>query len=38
MFDNNIERMPVVNNDNELIGLVLEKTILERLLKFITNE
>ncbi len=38
MFDNNIERMPVVNNNNELIGLVLEKTILERLLKYITNE
>ncbi|MBN1214863.1 MAG: CBS domain-containing protein [Candidatus Lokiarchaeota archaeon] len=36
MFDNNVERIPVVNDKNELIGLVLEKTILIKLMKYLT--
>ena len=35
MFNNNIERLPVVNNDNELIGLILEKIILYKLLEYL---
>lgn len=38
MFENNVERIPVINNNNELIGLVLEKTILEKLLKYLIND
>ncbi len=36
MFDNNVERIPVVNDKNELIGLVLEKTILIKLMNYLT--
>ncbi len=32
MFQNNIERLPVVNENNELIGLVLQQDILKKLL------
>ncbi len=32
MFENNVERLPVVNEYNELIGLVLQQDILKRLL------
>ncbi len=36
MFENNIERLPVVNeNNDELIGLVLETTILKKLLEYL---
>ena len=35
MFENNIERLPVVNDNNELIGLVLEKIILHKLLEYL---
>ena len=35
MFENNIERLPVVNDNNELIGLVLEKMILQKLLEYL---
>ncbi|MFX1337345.1 MAG: CBS domain-containing protein [Promethearchaeota archaeon] len=36
MFENNIERLPVVkDNSNELIGLVLEKIILKKLLEYL---
>lgn len=33
MFDNNIERLPVVNENNELIGLLLQTNILKSLLE-----
>ena len=36
MFENNIERLPVVKDkSNELIGLVLEKMILKKLLEYL---
>ncbi|MFX0071426.1 MAG: CBS domain-containing protein [Candidatus Hermodarchaeota archaeon] len=35
MFDNEIERLPVVNENNELIGLLLLKGILRRLLEYL---
>jgi len=35
MFENNIERLPVVNDNDELIGLVLEKIILHKLLEYL---
>lgn len=35
MFENNIERLPVVNDKSELIGLVLEKIILHKLLEYL---
>ncbi|MFX1442183.1 MAG: CBS domain-containing protein [Promethearchaeota archaeon] len=36
MFENNIERLPVVKDtSNELIGLVLEKIILKKLLEYL---
>ena len=36
MFENNIERLPVVKErSNELIGLVLEKMILKKLLEYL---
>ncbi|MBY9006826.1 MAG: CBS domain-containing protein [Candidatus Lokiarchaeota archaeon] len=38
MFDNNVERIPVVNDKNELIGLVLEKTVLEKLMKYLISD
>ena len=37
MFGNNIERLPVVNNNNELIGLVLTRDILRKLYEKIMN-
>jgi len=33
MFDKNIERLPVVNENNELIGLLLQTNILKSLLE-----
>jgi len=33
MFDKNIERLPVVNENNELIGLLLQNNILKSLLE-----
>ncbi|MFX1259724.1 MAG: CBS domain-containing protein [Promethearchaeota archaeon] len=33
MFEKNIERLPVVNNNKELIGLVLQQDILKKLLE-----
>jgi len=35
MFKNNIERLPVVNQNNELIGLVVQQEILKKLLQFL---
>jgi CBS domain-containing protein len=35
MFQNNIERLPVVDNNNKLIGLILEKIILYKLLEYL---
>ena len=35
MFKNKIERLPVVNDKNELIGLVLQQEILKKLLMFL---
>lgn len=35
MFKNKIERLPVVNEKNELIGLVLQQEILKKLLMFL---
>ena len=32
MFEHNIERLPVINDNNELIGLVLQQDILRKLL------
>ncbi|MFX1308382.1 MAG: CBS domain-containing protein [Promethearchaeota archaeon] len=34
MFDHKIQRLPVVNENNELIGLVMQKEILKTLLKY----
>ena len=34
MFKYKIERLPVVNDNNELIGFVLEKNILKKLMEF----
>ena len=34
MFKYKIERLPVINDNNELIGLVLEKSILKKLMEF----
>ncbi|MBD3254666.1 MAG: CBS domain-containing protein [Candidatus Lokiarchaeota archaeon] len=36
MFFNQIERVPVVNESKELIGLVLEKDILKKLLELLS--
>ncbi|MFX0142400.1 MAG: CBS domain-containing protein [Candidatus Hodarchaeota archaeon] len=35
MFDKKVQRLPVVNDNNELIGLVLQNEILKILLEFI---
>ena len=35
MFKHNIERLPVVNDNNELIGLVLSQEILKKLLEYL---
>jgi IMP dehydrogenase len=35
MFKYNIERLPVINDNNELIGLVLVKSILKKLMEFL---
>ncbi|MBD3194874.1 MAG: CBS domain-containing protein [Candidatus Lokiarchaeota archaeon] len=37
MFDNNIERLPIVDTDNKLIGLVLEKDILKKLMEYLSD-
>jgi CBS domain-containing protein len=29
MFENNVERLPVINQDNALIGLVIQQDILK---------
>ncbi|MFW9999555.1 MAG: CBS domain-containing protein [Candidatus Hodarchaeota archaeon] len=34
MFDKKIQRLPVVNDNNELIGLVIQNMILKTLLEF----
>ena len=35
MFEKNVERLPVVNDNNELVGLVLIKDILKKLIEFL---
>jgi len=35
MFENNIERLPVVNENNQLIGLVLQQDILKMLVDYL---
>jgi len=35
MFEKNVERLPVVNDNNELVGLVLIKDVLKKLLEFL---
>ena len=37
MMTKNIERLPVVNPNNELIGLITKHSILERLFKFLKD-
>lgn len=37
MMTNRIERLPVVNPDDELIGLITKQSILERLYKFLKD-
>lgn len=36
-FEHQIERLPVVNENHQLIGIVLERSVLRSLLKFIKN-
>jgi IMP dehydrogenase len=38
MFQYNIERLPVVNDQNQLVGLVLERNILDKLAEYLINE
>ena len=38
MFNKKIQRLPVVNENNELIGLVLQNEILKKLLEFILKK
>jgi CBS domain-containing protein len=38
MFRFNIERLPVVNEQNQLVGLVLERNILDKLAEYLINE
>ncbi len=38
MFNKKIQRLPVVNDNNELIGLVLQNEILAKLLEFILKK
>ncbi|MFX1378408.1 MAG: CBS domain-containing protein [Promethearchaeota archaeon] len=35
MFNKKVQRLPVINENNELIGLVMQKEILKTLLKYI---
>ena len=35
MFEKEIERLPVINENNELIGLILQHTILKALLNYL---
>ena len=35
MFEKKIQRIPVVNNENKLIGLIVQSQILKKLLEFI---
>jgi CBS domain-containing protein len=35
MEDNNIERLPVVDENNELVGLLLEKSIIKKLNEYL---
>ncbi len=37
MMTKHIERLPVVNSNNELIGLITKQSILERLFKFLKD-
>ena len=38
MFGKKIERLPVVNENNELIGLVLQNEILQKLLEYMKKD
>ena len=38
MFENKIERLPVINENKELIGLVLQQDILKKLLEYILKQ
>lgn len=38
MFEHNVERLPVINEKNELVGLVLEKNILKKIFDLIQND
>ena len=38
MFNKKIQRLPVVNDDNELVGLVLQNEILTKLLEYILKK
>ena len=38
MFSKKIQRLPVVNKNNELIGLVLQNEILKKLLEYILKK
>lgn len=38
MFNKKIQRLPVVNDNNELIGLVLQNEILKKLLEYILKK
>ncbi len=35
LFDNQIERLPIINNNYQLVGLILERTILKTLKTFL---
>ena len=35
MIKHNVERLIVVNDDNQLIGLITKQSIIERLFKFL---
>ena len=34
MFDKNIQRLPVVNDNNQLIGLIVQTQILKKLFEY----
>ena len=38
MFGKKIQRLPVVNENNELIGLVMQNEILKKLLEYMKNQ
>lgn len=38
MFKHNIERLPVINDNNELIGLILQQDILRKLLDLLSEK